>query len=181
MITILQLFLFIQIVLIGSIECKKEVKFLSVSVNPNTKFLEFCDASITPDSNGHSLDLKTRLLAPIQKDIHVRLDFFMKSKQDSEYKEFFAYDFDVCKLMDDFMSQTLARLWMENMVKYTNIPFKCPVAEGEYYIKKLVIDEKSLPMVAVSGIYMVKILTYVKEATPENTLASTTLEVEVKV
>ncbi|XP_055856212.1 uncharacterized protein LOC129919378 [Episyrphus balteatus] len=180
---IMQVVLIILIVSMGSVKCKKskqvQVKFITISVIPNPKYVDSCEAGITPGSNGLTGDLKAHLATDITKDLSVELRFFMKNKQETEYKKFFTYDFELCKLMEGFMSQTVARLWAQSLKKFSNFPITCPIMQGDYYIKKMKIDRKSIPMVAINGIYMVKVFMYIKKELVRDAVANATLEAEV--
>ncbi|XP_055920489.1 uncharacterized protein LOC129952083 [Eupeodes corollae] len=185
MIIILRMVLFnlIAMIMLESGECRKskpvDFKFLSMSTISNPELLKYCNVGITPGSNGRSFDMNAYLLTNITKNLYIGLKFYTRSKKETEYKEFFDYGFNICRLMEGFMSQTVARLWSANLKKFSNLPTTCPIRHGEYYVRKMRIDKKSVPMVAISGIYMAKVHLYIKNGPVSSLIANTSLEAEI--
>ncbi|XP_055856214.1 uncharacterized protein LOC129919379 [Episyrphus balteatus] len=179
----LQIILLILILPMEPIKSKKtkrvKVRFLTVSVIPNSSHLDSCEAGITPGSKGLMFDFKGHITTNIIKDFSVELQFFTKSKKEADYNKFFTYDFELCKLMEGFMSQTVARLWAQSLKKFSNFPIKCPIMAGDYYIKRMKVDRKSIPMVAMNGFYMVKVQMYIKKEPARDVFVNATLEAEV--
>ena len=100
------------------------IKFKNITTEFNVEYSNLFSMSISPNSKDTTFDLLWKLSKTITNQIHADVNVFVKVN--NLYANIFSYDFEICRLWDGFMSQTIARMWFKNAKKYGNITFTCP-------------------------------------------------------
>ena len=117
------------------------VRFKNITAEFNPKNSELVTFGITPKSNGRFFDIQWKLNRTIPNQLMMGVDGFFKIN--NLYKDIFSYEFDMCRLWDGFMSQTIARMWFKNIKRYGNMSMTCPIKKVlllisvKYYINLL--------------------------------------------
>ncbi|XP_055856735.1 uncharacterized protein LOC129919746 [Episyrphus balteatus] len=153
-----------------------DVKFIATTRQFNPKFVSNFTTSIEKEPNGLNVDIT--LIQPIIIDFYAFVDVQIRLRDSKIYQSLFTEEFDVCELVNNVLINNLMKRWYRNLVKYGNFMENCPVPEGYYYLRGLVVEHSSLAMYLRPGDYRISGHGYFKRADLNETVVKATLDVK---
>ncbi|XP_050335461.1 uncharacterized protein LOC126762630 [Bactrocera neohumeralis] len=112
--------------------------------------------NVSTDLTDGALNIEMWLLRDVVPGFMTKFDVFISLSADKKrFQSIFAYNVDLCGLMNNLSRITLLRAWMLNVIKYSNLKPHCPLEAGHYYIRNFTVEKGSIPVYLQAGEYRI--------------------------
>ncbi|XP_061394692.1 uncharacterized protein LOC133330245 [Musca vetustissima] len=88
--------------------------------------------------------------------------FSVKDRKTDNFRKLIHYDVNVCSILGR-ADNNLITVWIQNFLKFGNLPKSCPIKKGNYSWYKLRPEKVSIPDVFPSAEYKMQIDTYFRK------------------
>ncbi|XP_037934184.1 uncharacterized protein LOC119668672 [Teleopsis dalmanni] len=113
-------------------------------------------------------------------DPWMKVAILNKIPKSKKFRGIFSYDVNMCSIFNKSpIGFNLMYFWINNLLKYSDMPKECPIKKGKYSWKNLQPEKESIPGFVVSGIYRIDSITYFRKEKIEY-IANTTMLVDIK-
>ncbi|XP_073844082.1 uncharacterized protein [Musca autumnalis] len=111
-----------------------------------------------------SMDVEAVLIRNITEPIWNRFSVEYKMKKDTNYRLMFNYETNVCEFLGKTTKEStnIFAIWIQNILKYSNLPNSCPILAKIYSWKNFRIERNSIPPVLMNGYYRANITNFLK-------------------
>ncbi|XP_043071278.1 uncharacterized protein LOC6556891 [Drosophila grimshawi] len=116
--------------------------------NPNY----FHNFTLNIINNTVNLDMATK--KPFGHGFNVHVDFAINLVKTNNYQRVFAHTMDTCSVVST-VKKNIFKAWFQSMLDHGNFLYKCPVAEGHYYLRNWKLDPNLVPQYLHAGNYRV--------------------------
>ncbi|XP_065362131.1 uncharacterized protein LOC135955702 [Calliphora vicina] len=177
-------FLVILILLLTPLNAASKKKtrplyFLSVKYDMNPKLQNNFEISINADNTSINIlfDLREDL-----DNIWGSTNILIWLKNLKAYKQIITYDVNVCyHLQRGKMEKTnIFNVWMQNILKFSNITKSCPVVKNIYYVSNLKPDKDSIPPFTPAGRCRLLTSMYTNRSGFKEAIGSAEIDIELK-
>ncbi|XP_073841512.1 uncharacterized protein [Musca autumnalis] len=138
--------------------------FEEVSTTCNPEYLNKFELLLSEEK--HGFDVEILLIKNITEPVWNKLSVEMKLKKENQYKKIFGYETNVCDFIGvsgrSAVENNIIMTWVQNALKYSNLPKSCPVLEGSYSWRNFKVEKNSIPPFAVNGLYRVNVTNFLK-------------------
>ncbi|XP_075162663.1 uncharacterized protein LOC142235297 [Haematobia irritans] len=155
----------------------KSIIFKSTEINFNKEYISNFTMQISPD--GSTFDCEVIFIQDIIDSYWILLSVEMMLPSTNNYRSLFKYDIDACSILGT-KDMNIVALWMQNIMKYSNLPKSCPIRKGSYIWQNFKVNQNSIPAFVINGLYRIKASNYIKGSSENLDLINVTLNVEVK-
>ncbi|XP_068148486.1 uncharacterized protein [Drosophila tropicalis] len=134
--------------------------FRKVNTNFDHKYASAYGMDISEDHQ--TLNITLDVIKNITVDIWLKASILQKESKAS-YRDIFSYNINMCQMMSRGKSLSLINFWLQNVFRYTNLPMRCPIKEGNYYWINLKSDKETIPSFVKSGNFRIDSMIYMRE------------------
>ncbi|XP_017860812.1 PREDICTED: uncharacterized protein LOC108612441 [Drosophila arizonae] len=140
------------------------------------KYVSSYEARISQDQLKMNTTLD--LIQAITVDVWAKVSVGQREAKNG-YRNIFSYNVNICSLIGKGKGMGIFQIWVQNILKYSNMPRACPIAEGHYYWRNLRPDRDSIPAFLMTGNFRIDVLFYMRDWS-NDMLTNTTVFVDIK-
>ncbi|KAH8370707.1 hypothetical protein KR093_004716 [Drosophila rubida] len=134
--------------------------FRSISTDFGRKYASSYVARISADKM--ALNMTLDVVRDLTVDLWLKVNITQREAR-NRYKNIFAYDMNLCRLMGKSKGINVFTNWLHNIYRYTNMPRSCPIQAGQYYWQDLRPDKDSIPAFILTGHFRIAALFYMRD------------------
>ena len=158
---------------------KNETKVIleDVKIEPNKDNVDI-ESDIKQLDGKIQISVNTTL--KVDLDEHVYASALFSNKLDGAYTPLLRLEpIPICKYLNAEEKSPILKLALLALKYFGEIPDKCPIAKGHYYVKDIEIDEGIMISKMLSGSYHAEILVQTKEGNELKLICKTTVALTV--
>ncbi|XP_075162659.1 uncharacterized protein LOC142235293 [Haematobia irritans] len=154
----------------------KKFYFISTHVEFNPIYITEHKLDIVTNN---TLDVILNLPEDYQYDPWSNIVMASKKRKLEEYRVLLQYDVNICTILGKGSAAYIS-LWIQNFLKYGNLPKTCPILKGNYSWHDLKVDKLSVPDFLPTSLYRATIDTYFRIGRKRESVANLTIFMELK-
>ncbi|XP_065362134.1 uncharacterized protein LOC135955704 [Calliphora vicina] len=164
----------------GAKKAPKVVYYISSKVDFNPQYLQ--DHHLTIASNRQTANIVLNVAKNFVNDPWAGIVVTFQNLKTNANRVLFRYDINVCSILGKQGSQinNFVSGWVNNFLKFGDLPRSCPVKKGNYSWNNLRADKLSIPNFITNGHYLINIDTYFRYGGSKDSIANLTVLVELK-